>query len=101
MARIDHPNVVCLVGTGNSPRPFIVMEYLGGGTMNDLLESTLQRRRHNRLSVMGLVSKVNQKQSHSTFSLEALFALAGELAVALEFLHTDAFKGAILIHRGR
>lgn len=46
-ARLSHPNIVSVFDTGvHEGRPFIVMEYLAGGTMKDLLgQGPLEVRR--------------------------------------------------------
>lgn len=39
-ARLSHPNIVSVFDTGvHDGRPFIVMEYLAGGTMKDILQN--------------------------------------------------------------
>eukprot|EP01035_Chromulina_nebulosa_P010555 gene10555-14176_t len=37
LARLNHPNIVRIHGAGEDPRKFIVVEYLGGGTLSQLL----------------------------------------------------------------
>ena len=41
MARLQHPNIVQVYDTGDTPdgRPFIAMQYIRGGTLEDLLLS--------------------------------------------------------------
>ena len=76
MARLQHPNIVQVYDTGDTPdgRPFIAMQYIRGGTLEDLLLS-LER----------------QGQVMTTpFAL----AVARQVASALQVAHT-----AGIIHR--
>ena len=38
LARLEHPNIVRLIGAGHSPRLFLILENLLGGTLSNLLK---------------------------------------------------------------
>ena len=38
LSRINHPNIVRLIGQGTIPRRFLVLEYLGAGSLSSILE---------------------------------------------------------------
>ena len=43
LSRFSHPNIIRLLGAGMMPRRFIVIEYLGGGSLNTVLENNKEK----------------------------------------------------------
>lgn len=90
LSRINHPNIIKLLGAGRHPRRFIVLEYLSGGTLNTLLVKNQ--------SQPGLTSKLFRKPS---FTYQELLIRGREIADALDYLHRRCHPGACIIHRGK
>ena len=88
LSRISHPNIIKLVGAGRTPRRFIVLEWLGGGTLSTVLS-------HNQFK-SGLAQKLFRRPS---FTYTNLLSRAKDVADALSFLNTNCHKGATIIHR--
>ena len=89
LSRLSHQNIIKLLGAGHLPRKFMVLEFLAGGTLNEmLLKNTTQN---------GLAAMLFHKP---TFPYLKLLQLARSLATALDYLHTKAHIGACMIHRG-
>ena len=89
LARISHKNVIKVLGAGRIPRRFIVLEYLGGGSLNSLLADHQAKP--------GLAQKLFRKPS---FTYATLLARAKDMAEALDYLHFKCHPGATIIHRG-
>lgn len=79
LTKANHPNIIGIHGAGDAPRKFIAIDYLGGGTLEDLI------RRY---------------QGSSGIPLKMALPIALELASALKYLHDDMHPDAIVIHRG-
>ncbi len=88
LARIHHPNIVRLIGAGKFPRRFIVLEWLGGGTLNTILSQNQVKP--------GLTQKLFRRPS---FTYQNLLSRAKEICEALDFLNTKCHIGATIIHR--
>jgi len=88
LSRISHPNIIKLVGAGIVPRRFIVLEWLGGGTLSTILS-------HNQFK-SGLAQKLFRRPS---FTYTNLLSRAKDVADALNFLNTTCHPGATIIHR--
>ena len=89
LAAVRHPNIISLLGFGHDtsdtrypPRPFLVLEYLSGGTLTKLLSSSGK--------VFG---------SHQHLSLATAVGFGRDIASALKYLHHDFHPEAVLIHR--
>lgn len=89
LARISHPNIISVLGAGNYPRKFIVLEWLGGGSLNTMLTQNQQQS--------GLTHKLFKKP---TFTYTNLLQSARAIAEAFEYLHYRCHPGATFIHRG-
>jgi serine/threonine protein kinase len=89
LIRIQHKNVVKILGAGRQPRRFIVLELLDGGTLKDLFQSTISKQ-------FLLPLKAFRK---STFTFDSLLMKARELAQALQYLHYDTHYGVTVLHR--
>ena len=85
LSRVQHPNIIGVYGAGEKPRKFIMLEYLGGGTLESLLRQ--QSRTGIRCESAGL-------------PWESVLPIAMELASALKYLHEDFHPSAMVIHRG-
>eukprot|EP00596_Hydrurales_sp_CCMP1899_P008334 CAMPEP_0119047376 /NCGR_PEP_ID=MMETSP1177-20130426/52811_1 /TAXON_ID=2985 /ORGANISM="Ochromonas sp, Strain CCMP1899" /LENGTH=669 /DNA_ID=CAMNT_0007021909 /DNA_START=346 /DNA_END=2355 /DNA_ORIENTATION=- len=88
LSRISHPNVIKLLGAGRSPRRFVVLEWLGGGSLNTILSQNQAKP--------GLAQKLFRRP---TFTYANLLSKARDMAEALDFLHSRCHPGATIIHR--
>jgi serine/threonine protein kinase len=88
LARVNHPNIIKLKGAGRRPRRFIVLEWLGGGTLNAILSQNQAKS--------GLAQKLFRRPS---FTYQNLIMRARDIAEALRFLHSHCHIGASIIHR--
>ena len=89
LSRISHPNIIKLLGAGRSPRRFVVLEWLGGGSLNTILSQNQAKP--------GLAQKLFRRP---TFTYANLLSKARDMAEALDFLHARCHPGATVIHRG-
>lgn len=90
LCRISHPNIIKILGAGISPRRFIVLEYLEGGTLNTVLSEHIAKS--------GLASRLFRKPS---FTYNNLLVKARDIADALDYVHSRVYPGACIIHRGK
>jgi serine/threonine protein kinase len=84
LSRIDHPNVVSVLGCGTVPRPFIVLEKLQ--CVANMLD----------LDAANSLPSIFRKR---VFSYSEILELAKSLSDALHYLHCELHPGATLIHR--
>ena len=82
LTKVNHPNIIGIKGAGEIPRKFIVVDYLKGGTLDQLLK---QRSQHHRKAA-GL-------------PVASALSIARDLASALKYLHDDMHPNATVIHR--
>jgi len=88
LSRMDHPNIVKVKGSGTKPRRFIVLEYLGGGSLNTLLDKTEQNS--------GITNKLFKKP---TFPYLELLRKARSIAAAFHYCHSQIHADAMVLHR--
>lgn len=88
LSRIDHPNIVKVKGSGTKPRRFIVLEYLGGGSLNTILEKSQQNS--------GIANKLFKKP---TFPYLDLLRKARAIAAAFDYCHRQLHSEAMILHR--
>jgi hypothetical protein len=88
LSRVSHENIIKLVGAGRLPRRFIVLEWLGGGTLNSILQQNQVKP--------GLAQRLFRRPS---FTYNNLLSRAKDITDALHFLNNQAHKGATIIHR--
>ena len=86
---LSHPNIIKLIGSGQLPRRFIVLEYLEGGTLNAILSKNQQRA--------GFTNKIYRQPS---FTYANLLERSLEIANALNYLHSQFHEHGMVIHRG-
>lgn len=89
-SRLDHPNIVKLIGAGFTPRGvrFVVLERLDGGTLTQLLGyDTRIRDRRRRFWTKKKISYVD------------VLKCARSLAEALAYCHGRAIPNAMVLHR--
>jgi serine/threonine protein kinase len=82
---ISHKNIVNINGTGWIPRPFIELEYLVGGTLQQLLQKHIDTGR----------------TSSSVFPQRMSLGIMLDLASAVKYLHHDFHRDAVILHRGK
>jgi hypothetical protein len=90
LCRINHQNIVKILGAGRNPRRFVVLEYLAGGALNSLLIKNQVQP--------GLTSILFRKP---TFTYQELLLKARDIADAFDYLHRRCHTGATIIHRGK
>ena len=85
LSRIDHPNIVKLLGYGFAPRPFLILEKLRD------------------ISVMLNISQTEEVRPsifhRRVFSYVEVLRLAKDLADAIKYLHSEVHPNAMIIHR--
>lgn len=92
LAKVDHDNIIRINGAGEKPRKFIILEYLGGGTLDRLLEEmTMQEKSLQKGSRIPLTL---------SFRWQTALPIAMQLASVLKYLHHDFHPRAAIIHRG-
>lgn len=80
LTRIDHPNVIRILGAGVSPKPFIILERLQDiSQLFSVDRPHLFRRR--------------------PFTFKEVLQLAQNFADAMRYLHNDIHRDAMIIHR--
>jgi hypothetical protein len=89
LARINHPNIVRLLGAGRIPRPFVALEWLEGGTLSSALRS--------QTSFFGVPRFRLRSTNDASFDVALLRIKA--LAEALDYLHMRVHPDATIIHR--
>jgi serine/threonine protein kinase len=87
LSKIDHPNIITIKGAGITPRSFIAVEHLGGGTLKQFIDSG-----------EGTLLKSSFKKIPSLKS--SILPIAQQLVSALKYLHEDLHPTAMVIHRG-
>lgn len=96
LLKASHSNIINISGIGEKPRKFMVLEYLGGGTLDKLLEKFNPKIKEER-------QFKSRHHSAGTVGLpwEMSLSIAIELASALKYLHNDFHFSATIIHRGK
>lgn len=77
LTRMNHPNIINIKASGRTPRQFIVLQKLEGGTLAQLLH-----------------------KSKGALPISKALDIAFQLASALKYLHNDMSQYASVIHRG-
>lgn len=84
LSRVRHPNIIKLLGSGQEPRPFLVLELLDGGSLSHSL---------------GLRSDQHTPVEKHAFSYMETLQFALSLASALDYLHNNWIPGVHILHR--
>ena len=92
LRRCQHPNIVNILGVGCIPQIFMCLEYLQGGTLQDMLVS------EKKTGISGIVSRFIKRSGYQELSKVVLLSI--ELVSALKYLHDDFHPVACIIHRG-
>lgn len=94
-ARLNHENIVELVGAGLKPQGerFIVLEKLDGGTLSQMLG--FNRKRAEKKNTIFK----NDKGSREPLSYIDVLKHARWLSSALQYCHSKAFPGSMVLHR--
>ena len=80
LSRIDHPNIIKILGAGISPKPFIILEPLQDVAQLFNLDRPPLFRRH-------------------PFTFLDVLQMAKDFADALQYLHHDIHDNGMIIHR--
>jgi serine/threonine protein kinase len=91
LERVDHPNIISILGAGLDPRRFILLEYLNGGTMMDALDAPQSSMKHSPL-----LSMMAPKRP---FTFEEVLRRGKEMSLALHHLHCSLSNTVVLVHR--
>lgn len=83
LSRLNHPNIIKILGSGTKPLRFSVLEFLSGGTLSAKLNYTY--RDHEYYGI--------------TLPKAKAFEYAIKIASALAYMHEDWHKAARLFHR--
>eukprot|EP01037_Dinobryon_pediforme_P024906 gene24906-26869_t len=83
LTKADHPNIIRIHGAGDYPRKFIAIDYLGGGTLSDVIRRQL----------------ASFPKETAGLPLKSALHIALQLASALKYLHHDLHSDAMVIHR--
>lgn len=86
---LDHPNVVKVLGSGNEPYKFIVLEYLSFGS--------LEAAQANAKKSLGFFQK--RLFNQPVFLFEDIIKRANEIASAMNYLHNQVHPNIIIVHR--
>lgn len=88
LSRLDHPNIIKLKGAGRSPRRFIVLEYIEGGSLNEKLQQNSTKS--------GLAQRLFRRPA---FMYMSLLMMTREMADAFRYLHAGVGEDVTIIHR--
>mmetsp|Transcript_13423 Transcript_13423/g.20259 ORF Transcript_13423/g.20259 Transcript_13423/m.20259 type:complete len:186 (+) Transcript_13423:241-798(+) len=86
LIKANHPNIIGIKGAGETPRKFIVVDYLEGGTLDQLLKKNQPQNPTHPHKKNGL-------------PMASVLSIARDLASALKYLHDDMHPNATVIHR--
>lgn len=78
---VNHKHIIKINASGWIPRPFIEVEYLGGGTLEQFLTKHATR--------------------NQPLPLQVSLRMVKELAAAVKYLHEECSPDVSIIHRGR
>lgn len=92
LVRLNHPNIIKVLGSGNGPRRFIILEYMSGGTLHTILDK-------NRIRADATLPKKLLRRP--SFSYMTLLKRALELAEAFHHIHRVCNAEAMFLHRGK
>jgi len=87
LMKLEHPNIIGIQGAGMLPRQFIVIDYLEGGTLDDMMMCKSR------------LLPDSESETQVDLSLKSSLSIARELASALKYLHDDVHPHATVIHR--
>jgi hypothetical protein len=91
LMRLNHKNIIKILGAGAVPRRFIVLEFLTGGSLSSVLQETAVKQH-------GITQKLFRKPS---FTYANLLQKAKEISEAFHYLHCNVFQGSTVLHRGK
>ena len=89
LVRVSHPHIIKIIAAGRIPRRFVVLEFLGSGSLNSILSANIKK-----------TTFVGKYCHRPTFGIFNLINKARDLASAFDYLHKRANKGTTIIHRG-
>lgn len=92
LARLSHPNIIRVLGSGIIPRRFLVLEYMSQGTLNTILHKNVIK------DTATLPEKLFRKPS---FTYLGLLKRSLELAKAFHYIHRECHPEAMILHRGK
>lgn len=96
LARLKHPNIINIVGSGSEPRKFIVLELLQGGTLSELLYPEAQDGAQSNV----VASVESSAAAPFILPSHTIVFIAREIAKALHYLHNEIDPNMMIIHRG-
>ena len=84
LSRISHPNIVKLLGSGQLPRRFLILELLDGGSLSHAL---------------GIRPDANKHYNKKKFTYLQALIMAKSISSAMNYLHHEWNKSIHIIHR--
>lgn len=87
LSRLEHPNIIKLLGSGYLPHRFQILEHLEGGTLHTVLRQRLSYPNKSKRSVAKLLPQ------------EKMFDYAIKFANALHYMHEEFHPGVRMFHR--
>ena len=98
LSRLNHPNIVKALGTGQSLHRYLVMDYLPGGTLD--VKFKARKELYNNGWHRWARSITFQSQAfYGPLNTREVLMYATEIACAMHYLHVDFHKNAMIIHR--
>lgn len=91
VSRLQHPNIVNIVGISSSHSRFMVMEYLPGGTLDQFFKKRKQPRKG--------IQNIFKHSVPKLLSVSEILKYAIDIASAIKYLHSDFHEEAMIIHR--
>lgn len=110
LSRIAHPNIIRLLGSGNVPRKFLILECLNGGSLSHVLglrpvEQLLIPNEHMPVDAQDFLLSNKSNVSYpatvmiSQFNFLEILQILCDLAKALNYLHYEWCDNIHIIHR--
>ncbi len=90
-SRLEHPNIVQVLDFGDSPELFLILEYVDGVSMSDLIKSAARTGR--RLPVAAAVYMI----AEAAAGLDHAHRRMDDSGTALEIIHRDVTPSNVLL----
>lgn len=86
LLRVQHKSIIKILGYGETPRKFIVLEFLANGTINTLLDDAKNK---------------SYLYTKSPFTYRQVLEYGRDLAEGFDYLHRLWNENATILHRGK
>lgn len=95
LERLTHRNIVKILGLGNVPRQFIVLEFVDGETLDEYIS-----KRYCTQSMLWLRKIFHLPKKKYCLTLTGAVDISMQIVSALEYLHDKFHPDVKIIHRG-